>query len=212
VNGAARLTQDAPQSGVEPLRLRARGLDARRDEAGEPDAGVLDQGGGDLTGTHHGQNDTRVVPEQGDDLFRREGVPPLRGRHQGGKRARSGQSPIAGNVRLPWDGGRDRAGDPQLHRRHGATVAGGTGSSARGPRIGGSVLRTPRELAAGTAIAGLGTGKRLSWSTMAGGRIHTTVARNGGRPGVVTPYVGVASVPSPPAIVVVGAVGSGHAA
>jgi len=105
VDGVARRAQDTPQSGAKPLRPRTRGLQAGGDDAGEPDAGEMDHGSGDLAGPHRGPADGRVVPEQSDDLAGRERVLPLRGRRQGRGRPRRGQPLLAGDVRLPWDGG-----------------------------------------------------------------------------------------------------------
>jgi len=68
VDGAARSAQDVPQSGVQLLLPRTRGLQAGGDDASEPDAGVLDHGSSDLAGPHRGPVDGRVVPEYGDDL------------------------------------------------------------------------------------------------------------------------------------------------
>jgi len=149
-----------------------------------------------------------VVPKQGDDRPRCERVPPLRGRQQGGRRPRRGQPQVLGHVRLPRNGSYDRAVDPQLHGLHGRTVTGGTHRSARGARIGAAVPQTQVALAAGASRAALGTAGGPRGSAMAGGRIAATDARTGRRPRVVALYVGVATLPSPPAIFAVVLVGS----
>ena len=92
------------------------------DDVGEPNAGVLDHGSGDLAGPRRGPVDGRVVPEQGDYLPGRERVSPTRGRHRGRGHPRCGQPLIASDVRPPLDRSHNRTRDAQLERRRRATV------------------------------------------------------------------------------------------
>jgi len=64
VDWATRPTEDTPQGGMEPLRPSPRGLEAGRHDAGELDAGVLHQGGGELRGTHLGQFPAPSCPKR----------------------------------------------------------------------------------------------------------------------------------------------------
>jgi len=208
VNGAARLAQDAPQSAVKPLRPRTRGLQAGWDDAGEPDAGVLDHGSGYFARANRGPVDKRVVPEQGDDLSGRQRVPPLRGRHRGRGRPQRGQPPIVGDVQLPRNGGHNGARNAQLkrHRRgtvvavrgiptRGARTGAGTGTDGRVAPAAAAVLWTQIALPAGVVpVASAAVGGQRG-PVAAGSRMAATLARLG-RPAATTvvPCIGVAAM------------------
>jgi len=123
-------------------------------------------------------------------------------------------------MRLPRNGGYDGAGNPQLHRRHGATVLSGDGIPARGARtgrrrgvVGRAVLGPPVAPATCAAIAALAAVGEPRGLVTAGGHISVAIDWTGRRPHTVVPHVGTAAGPAlPPAIVAVATGGSGAAA
>jgi len=84
VNWATRPTEYTAQGSMEPLRPSPKGLEAGRQDAGEPDAGVLYQGGGEFRGTHLGPVHGPVMLKQGCDLTGRERDPQRRVWHRSG--------------------------------------------------------------------------------------------------------------------------------
>ena len=130
----ACFTQYAPQGGMESLCPSPRRFEAGRHDTGAPDVGVLQQGGGALRGTHLGPVHGRVVPSEGYDLPGRERLPPRRGCHRGRGLQQWGQPRIVGDVRLPRDGVRDGASDPEFQQRRRGAVVVGTSVPTRGGR------------------------------------------------------------------------------
>jgi len=151
---------------MEPLCPSRRGLEAGRHDAGEPDAGVLHQGGGEFRGTHLGPVHGLVVPKEGYDLPGRERVPPRRACHRSGRLPQRGQPPVVGDVRLPRDGGCGGAHYPKLQQRRRRAVVVVTGVPACGAQtpggctdsVGGVLpavpagLRPPMEVVADVAL------------------------------------------------------------
>jgi len=127
-------TEDAPKGGLEPLRPSPRVLEAGRHDAGEPDAGVLHQGGSDPRGTHPCPVHGPVVPKEGYDLPGRERVPPRRGCHRSGGLPQRGEPPVVSEFWLPQDGGCDGAHYSQLQQSRCWAVVVGTGVPAREAR------------------------------------------------------------------------------
>jgi len=205
VDWATRPTENTAQGGMEPLRPSPRGVQRGRHDAGEPDAGVLNRGGGEFFGTHLGLVRGPVVPKEGYDLSGRERVPPRRRCHRTRRLPQRGQPPVVGDVLLPLEGSCDGAHYSKLQKRRRRAVFVGTGVPARRVRtpsgrtggVGGVLSAIPmglRPRMAAVADVALrpgsrpGTAGRVSSAVTLGLRVPVAAGggvalRPGGRPG-----------------------------